>query len=167
MPFAVSNTVRAVLFAAFTLAAVDWATDIVEPIDPFRVYSPALLTVAGAVLLGALLAASPFIYRPWCHFLCPFGLVGWLAERISLTHIRVDYATCIACQQCARACPSTVMGAILKQDRVTPDCLACGTCLTTCPTRSISFGPGRRDPVPAGKFGPVVPAVETDAAERP
>ena len=78
--------------------------------------------------------------------------MGWVAESASVTHIRVNYDTCIACQQCARACPSTVMEAILKQERAIPDCFACGVCVTTCPTQSITFGAGRRAMPPTGKF---------------
>lgn len=151
-PFVLSHCVRGACFIIFTGAALAWAVDLIEPVDPFQVYSPGRIGVVGGIFLGLLLVASIFIYRPWCHFLCPFGLVGWVAESFSLTHIRVNYDTCIACQQCARACPSTVMEAILKQDRVIPDCFACGVCLKVCPTQSISFTAGRRATPPTGKF---------------
>jgi polyferredoxin len=149
-PFVVSNSVRAAFFVIFVIAALAWANDLIEPIDPFKVYSPRSIGVVGGVFLGLLLGLSAFVYRPWCHFLCPFGLIGWIAESASLNHVRVNYDTCIACQQCARACPSTVMEAILKQAQAIPDCFACGVCLTTCPTRSISFGMGRRASPPPG-----------------
>lgn len=150
--FAVSNAVRVAFFAVFTAVAVGWATDIIEPVDPFKIYSPKALGAVGLVFVGAVLAAGLFVYRPWCHFFCPFGLVGWVAEKVSINRIRVNYDTCVACEQCARACPSTVMGAILKQDRVIPDCFACGVCVETCPTKSISFDREKRAPVPEGKF---------------
>ena len=60
---------------------------------------------------------------------------------------------CIACQKCANACPSTVMGAILKRDKKTiPDCFACYTCRDVCPTESIRFSTGKRDLPPVGHF---------------
>jgi NAD-dependent dihydropyrimidine dehydrogenase PreA subunit len=96
--------------------------------------------------------ASLFVYRPWCHFFCPFGLVGWIVEKKSLFKIKVNYDTCTACGTCTKACPSTVMDAILKQDRVTPDCFACATCIESCPTDSIHFAAGKRSKPPAGKF---------------
>lgn len=152
VPFAVTNTVRIAFLAAFTVAAFAWAVELIEPIDPFRVYKPMTWTLACGGFILLLLVASLFVYRPWCHFACPFGLVGWLVEKISLTKIKVDYETCIACEACAKACPSTVMGAILKQDRTIPDCFACGTCINACPTDSISFTTGKRTPPPPDKF---------------
>jgi len=164
IPFAVTNTVRIVFFAALTAAALLWAVDIVEPIDPFRAFKPQMLGIVGGVFLGAMLLMSLFVYRPWCHLFCPFGLVGWLAEKISLTKVRVDYDKCIGCQACSKACPSSVMDAILKQDRVRPDCFACGTCIETCPTKAISWSAGKRAAPPAGKFS-VPPG--TDAPTEP
>lgn len=151
VPFIISNGVRIAFFAALTAVAFIWSTDIVEGIDPFKVFKPQVLGL-GAVFVGAILILSLFTYRPWCHFFCPFGLVGWLAEKIGIFKIKVDYDRCIACGACEKACPSTVMGAILKRDRVIPDCFACGTCIETCPVQAIAFKVGRRDRPPAGKF---------------
>jgi NAD-dependent dihydropyrimidine dehydrogenase PreA subunit len=152
IPFAWTNGIRIAFFGAFTLAAFLWVTDIIEPIDPFKVYKPAMLGIAGGTFLGGLLLASLFVYRPWCHLFCPFGLVGWLVEKISIFKIQVNYETCIACESCARACPSTVMNGILKQENVIPDCFACGTCIQACPTQSIRFSSGKRNRPPADKF---------------
>lgn len=152
IPFAWTNGIRIAFFVIFTLAAFLWVTDIIEPIDPFRVYKPTMVGIAGGTFLGGLLLASLFVYRPWCHLFCPFGLVGWLVEKISVFKIQVNYQTCIACESCARACPSTVMHGILKQENVIPDCFACGTCIEVCPTQSIHFLSGKRSRPPADKF---------------
>jgi NAD-dependent dihydropyrimidine dehydrogenase PreA subunit len=152
LPFAATNAVRVVFFLLFTVLAFGWATDIIAPIDPFRIYNPLALTLAGAVVLGTVLIASLFVYRPWCHLLCPFGFIGWLAEKASVFKIQVNYETCIACGQCSTACPSTVMEAVLKRERTIPDCFACGTCVNMCPTRSIAFRSGKRESPPPGKF---------------
>jgi len=138
-PFIFSNTIRATFFFLIILAAFLWATDLVEPIDPFRVFNPLHAGVAGLLFIGGLSFVSLFIYRPWCHFFCPFGFVGWIVEKVSLFKINVNYETCIACEACAKACPSTVMEAILKQNRIIPDCFACATCVHTCPTNSVHF----------------------------
>jgi NAD-dependent dihydropyrimidine dehydrogenase PreA subunit len=152
-PFALTNTVRAVFLGAFSIVAFAWSADMIEPVDPFKIFKPAYLGLAGSVFVGILLVASLVVYRPWCHFLCPFGLVGWVVEKFSRVRISVDYETCIACGKCAAACPSTVMGAILKQDRKTiPDCFACYTCRDVCPTNSISFSTRKRIMPPPGHF---------------
>ncbi len=152
VPFVISNSIRIVFFAALVAVAFLWATDIVESFDPFKVFKPQVLGIAGIAFIGAVLVLSLFTYRPWCHFFCPFGLAGWVAEKISLFKIHVDYDKCTACGACEKACPSTVMGAILKRDRVIPDCFACGTCIETCPVKAISFKAGTRTEPPKGKF---------------
>ncbi len=150
--FLMTNTFRVLFLGIFTLAAFLWSVDIIEFVDPFKIYKPMALGVSGMVFVALLLMASLLIYRPWCHLFCPFGLVGWLVEKISLFKIRVNYDSCIACEACSKACPSTVMDAILKQDRVVPDCFACANCIDVCPTDSVSLAAGKRDKPPAGKF---------------
>jgi len=152
-----SNAIRIAVFLIFTLAAFAWATDLIEPIDPFKIYKPAALGIGGGIFLGLILIAALFVYRPWCQFFCPFGLVGWLLEKVSLFKIIVNDETCIGCRSCEKACPSTVMGAILKQDRTIPDCFACGVCIEVCPTESIHLAIGKRSQPPEGKFLPASP----------
>jgi len=150
-PFLWTHSVRIAFFLIFTAAAFLWTTDLVDPVDPFKIYNPATITVGGGLFLGLILLSSLFVYRPWCQFFCPFGLVGWIVEKVSLFKITVDHQTCIGCRSCERACPSTVMGAILKRDRVIPDCFACGTCIEVCPTGSIRLSAGRRVRPPEGR----------------
>jgi len=153
LPFVITNTIRILFLAGFTAAAFLWGIDIIEPVDPFKIYKPAFLGIIGGIFVGALLLISLFIYRPWCHLFCPFGLAGWLVEKISRVKISVDYETCIACQTCAASCPTTVMTAILKRDKKTiPDCFSCYTCRQVCPTDSIQFSTRKRTHPPAGHF---------------
>ena len=77
--------------------------------------------------------------------------MGWLFEKLSVFRIRVDYDTCIGCEACAEACPSTVMEAILKRERTTlPDWFACGVCTEACPTGAVRLSTGKRDRPPEG-----------------
>ena len=145
LPFILTNTIRILFFCGFTTAAFLWGMDIIDPIDPFKLFKPMYIELFGGIFLCILLLSGLFVYRPWCHLFCPFGLVGWLVEKISLIRISVDYKTCIACGKCATACPSTVMAAILKRDTfVIPDCFACYTCREACPTDSIQFSRRKR-----------------------
>jgi len=150
--FLVTNSFRILFFGTFTLVAFMWSLDIIEFIDPFKIYKPAALGAAGISFVLLLLAASLLIYRPWCHLFCPFGLVGWLVEKISIFKIKVNYDTCISCEACAKACPSTVMNAILKRENVIPDCFACANCIDVCPTDSVCVASGKRELPPKGKF---------------
>ena len=153
LPFVVTNTIRIATFCALAIVAFAWGFDIIGAVDPFKIYKPSVVAVYGWIFIGAVLVAGLFIYRPWCHLFCPFGLVGWIVEKISIFKIHVNYDTCIACEACAKACPSSVMEAILKRERKTiPDCFACATCIGVCPTNSISLKSGKRTMPPEGKF---------------
>lgn len=153
LPFVLTNTIRVLSLLVFTVVAFAWGLDLGELIDPFRVFKPVYLGIAGGIFAAIVLIISLFVYRPWCHLFCPFGLVGWIVEKISLNKIRVDYDKCIACGKCEKACPSTAMSAILKQDKKTiPDCFSCDSCREACPTDAISFSCGKRTRPPADLF---------------
>lgn len=152
IPFPVANGVRLVFFIAISGCSFLWAFNLIGWIDPFNIFNPVEFTTVGSMAAAAILLLSVFIYRPWCHFFCPFGLAGWLFERRSIIKIRVDYGNCTACNLCSAGCPSDVMDAILRGGRSIPDCFACGTCITECPTGAISFSAGKRALPPPGKF---------------
>ncbi len=152
LPFVVTNLIRIVFFILIIALAIVWAFDVVEIIDPFKIFKPKAIGIAGWIFLGLILVASLFIYRPWCHLFCPFGLVGWLVEKLSIFKIKVNYQTCTACEACAKACPSNVMDSILKQGKTIPDCFSCGVCIEVCPTNSIKFTSEKREKVPERMF---------------
>ncbi|MFA7692610.1 MAG: 4Fe-4S binding protein [Candidatus Hydrogenedentes bacterium] len=54
---------------------------------------------------GLLLLAGIFIARPYCRYLCPYGvLLGWTST-FSRRHATVTPAECIQCRLCEEACP--------------------------------------------------------------
>ena len=152
IPFVISNSIRIAFFVIFILLAFRWSFDLVGLIDPFKIFNPKTIKIAGWIFLGIILSGSLFIYRPWCHLFCPFGLAGWFVEKLALFKINVDYRSCIACDACSKACPSNVMDAILKQDKVIPDCFSCGSCIEVCPTDAIRFTSKRREKPPQEMF---------------
>lgn len=137
-PFWVSNTVRIGFLAAIAVAALGFGTDIMEPIDPFRIFRlGAALAVGVAVVV---LVAAVWVYRPWCTFFCPFGLVSWVGERVSIWRPRVNHDTCIDCKACERACPTHSMEGNRARRRLYQDCFACGACVRTCPVSAVKWG---------------------------
>jgi polyferredoxin len=152
IPFVISNSVRVLFFLLLTFVAFVWSMDIVELIDPFKIFKPHVISMAGGLFIALIMFLGLFVYRPWCHFFCPFGLIGWLAEKISVFKIKVDYDKCISCEACSKACPSTVMDAILKRNKIIPDCFSCGTCIESCPADAITFASGKRQKPPKEKF---------------
>jgi ferredoxin len=60
----------------------------------------------GMFLFAALLLISGiFIARPYCRFLCPYGvLLNWVS-RFSRKHMTITPAECIRCRLCEDSCP--------------------------------------------------------------
>jgi Fe-S-cluster-containing hydrogenase component 2 len=54
---------------------------------------------------GILLVSGIFIARPYCRFLCPYGvLLNWIS-RFSWKHITITPSNCIQCRLCEDSCP--------------------------------------------------------------
>jgi NosR/NirI family nitrous oxide reductase transcriptional regulator len=92
------------LAMAVVLAATGSAF-IICRIDPFvaffRMSGELPMLVFGAILL----LVGVFIARPYCRFLCPYGvLLNW-ASRFSLKHMTITPADCIQCRLCEDSCP--------------------------------------------------------------
>ena len=132
-PFIVTNTLRVSFFAIFTLVAFQWATDIVDPIDPFKIYKPTVVALFGGVFIAVILIASLFIYRPWCRLFCPFGAISGLISFSLVRYIRTD--ECTDCGLCERICPSHAAD---RDDKKT-ECYYCNRCVEICPHNAIKY----------------------------
>ncbi|NIA14154.1 MAG: 4Fe-4S binding protein [Nitrospiraceae bacterium] len=54
---------------------------------------------------GILLLLGLYIGRPYCRYLCPYGvLLGWMS-RFAKWHARITPTECIQCRLCEDACP--------------------------------------------------------------
>ncbi len=57
------------------------------------------------ILGGCFLAVGVFVGRPYCRFLCPYGVVlGWLAK-VSRWHLTIPPEECVQCRLCEDVCP--------------------------------------------------------------
>jgi polyferredoxin len=107
-PFWLSNTVRIIAFVALVSGLVVTGLDWIKIIDPFKLFQFNFTLWIG-LFASALLIVSLFVYRPWCQFLCPFGLIGWLVEQVSLLRPRINWEACKKCELCVKACPTQAM----------------------------------------------------------
>lgn len=60
----------------------------------------------GLIIFGTLLlVASIFTGRPFCRFICPYGVLLGLISRVSIWKIQITKQNCINCELCHNACP--------------------------------------------------------------
>jgi polyferredoxin len=141
LSFAVSNTLRALVFSGFVVALVLWQVNIFNWFNPFEmlhwshltnplVWAPALIVIGLSLVL----------YRPFCALLCPMGLLTWVAERVSFSRVHIT-SECDDCGACLKTTDCQALPAMLARKHVVPDCHGCGDCLATCKRGFIEFRP--------------------------
>ncbi|MFC1679848.1 4Fe-4S binding protein, partial [Elusimicrobiota bacterium] len=155
-PFWLSNTVRSGLFCVMLLLLFGIVGDrrgfvLYHSLNPFNLFDLHLEDRLIIATVVAALAGSFVMYRPFCQWICPFGLASWLGERLSLARVTIDRASCTECGSCVQACPSGAAKGILDGSRFAADCFSCGRCLSRCPGDAIRYGWvfGKRGPAPA------------------
>ena len=145
IPFLVSNGVRTILFAAALLVLFGVVGDrkgsvLYHSMNPFNLFdldfdhAPITITILIALVL------SLVTYRPFCQFVCPFGLISWLVERFSLARVRIDATRCNQCGVCVKACPLDAAKNKVAGKLFAADCYSCARCLNVCPQDAITYG---------------------------
>jgi polyferredoxin len=138
IPFGLSNTVRLAVFAVFIAVLFGFRVYLYDYINPFH-FLHWDFALFGILVIGVVLVAALFIYRPFCYLLCPVGLLTWPLEQVALTKIRLTKSRCTDCMRCVREGPCPAVEPILRQKRIRPDCHACGECVRICPEGALSF----------------------------
>lgn len=73
-----------------------------DPFVPlFRLSGGTLMVTTGL----ALLAVGVFIGRPYCRWLCPYGVLLGLASSVSKWRVHITPDTCTQCRLCEQSCP--------------------------------------------------------------
>ena len=77
----------------------------------FRLNAPYTMIIFGSLLL----LAGIFVNRPYCRYLCPYGVLQNIFSRFAGKHLTITPAECINCRLCEDACP---YDAIIPSDTV-------------------------------------------------
>lgn len=101
----------AVLYAATGTAYV------ICEYDPFVAFFRRTGAASMLIYGGSLLAVGIFVGRPYCRFLCPYGVLLGLFSKLARWHVRIPPRECIRCRLCEDACP---YGAIIAPVRPLP-----------------------------------------------
>jgi Pyruvate/2-oxoacid:ferredoxin oxidoreductase delta subunit len=144
VPFWLSNAVRAALFAAMLLllfGVVGGRKGFVlyHYINPFNLFNFDFDDFSIPLTIALALGLALLVYRPFCQFVCPFGLLSWLAERLSLARVRIDRERCTDCGACGRACPLQAAEHKVAGKPFGADCYSCARCLNVCPQDAIAY----------------------------
>jgi NAD-dependent dihydropyrimidine dehydrogenase PreA subunit len=146
VPFAISLVIRLAFFIVFIMLLFGIGLDIknfviYHQVNYFKLFRPANMAPFALYSLPVLVVASFFVFRPFCQFLCPFGLWAWLLQNIAINKIRIERDKCIDCKKCEKACPTEAMKGIYENKRklFLPDCWSCGKCIDACPTNAIQY----------------------------
>jgi polyferredoxin len=104
---------------------------------------PGILWIGDLVAWGIFTVAvglGLWVYRPFCRFVCPYGVLLGLFSMVALKRRRIEQSQCVQCGICEKNCP---VHAIVR-DPVTLDfevaayhCIQCNRCSSFCHKRGI------------------------------
>ncbi len=145
VPFKIANSIRVGLFvlllALLLAVGINIYFNYLNPFGPFRwQWRFDILMAAGLGVLALTLVLSFFFYRPYCYFICPFGLISWFFERVSIFRVRFNPDACTGCMDCVTETGCPAVEPIMEQKVFIPDCFSCGACIEKCPTGALRYG---------------------------
>lgn len=131
LKYFISAIVWGIFFAGTAVA--------IRYIDPYTIFGSAFsISVAGLIVLAAVIAAVIFKDRIFCTNFCPVGTVLGLISKISLNKIYMS-DECVSCGLCERNCPAGCINS--KEKNVDNEtCIKCLKCITLCPKNALKYG---------------------------
>lgn len=144
IPFAVLLAV--VLTSTLTLSAqYCWWVCPFKAVSEFLEVSTAKIvvqTVIFLMLFFGLVVVLPMLTkkRTQCAFLCPFGAMQSVTNRISPFDIVIDREKCVKCKRCIAECQFMCLDEkSLETGKPGITCTKCGKCVDACPRKAISY----------------------------
>ena len=124
---------RLIFFIAFVVLSVIFAMGILTYFGFYDFFNLNINSIFFYILL-ILLAVSIFVYRPFCRFICPYGVFLSLVSGKGLFKLKRNN-NCIDCGECEIICPTSEAGINdLKQE-----CYLCNRCKDVCSVDAIEY----------------------------
>ena len=144
VPFALTNSIRAIIFAVmllflFGIIGGRKGFVIYHYVNPFNLFNLDFESFSILITVIIVLILSFVTYRPFCQLICPFGFVSWIVERLSLFRVRIDKNLCTKCGACEKVCPTDSVKNIIAEKKFPADCFSCGRCLNSCSVDAIKY----------------------------
>ena len=130
-----SRKIRWIFVFILFFWAIFLGVELLSSFNPFPGFSLVAFSI-GIPFIGLIIVigSSLFLYRPYCRYLCPFGLGSDLLSRKAKNkYERND--NCIDCGLCEEVCPTQEAAA----DSNKGECYYCNRCIEICPHDAISF----------------------------
>ncbi|MFX0118644.1 MAG: 4Fe-4S binding protein [Promethearchaeota archaeon] len=133
-----SSKIRWIFFGFLFLLAFLWSTAILPAFNPLSGFAFLKGFTYSLIVpflgMGIVCIVSIFFYRPWCRFLCPFGIGSAFFSRFAgIKYQRTE--NCTDCGLCVRICPTQEAAA----DSQKGECYYCNRCIEICPHNAIKF----------------------------
>ncbi len=144
IPFWISNSIRAFIFLFMLLILFGIAGDkkgsvIYHYVNPFNIFNLDFKPISVLITIIVVLPLSLIIYRPFCQFICPFGLLSWTLEKFSINKVKINHELCTKCGACINACPTQTTKGMIEEKKILADCFSCTRCLKVCPVDAIKY----------------------------
>jgi ferredoxin len=144
VPFWLTGSVRGIIFVVmllvlFGLVGGRRGLVIYHYVNPFNLFGFDFDPISILVMVIGALIVSFIFYRPFCQLVCPFGLISWACERLSIFAVRIDHAACTKCGLCIKVCPLEAAKGKVYKGVLRADCFSCARCLNVCPADAISY----------------------------
>ncbi len=108
VPVWLEHGLRLIPYVYLGLAMIFAATGggyIICQYDPFVT----IFRLSGSTLMVScgigLLVLGMFVGRPYCRFLCPYGVLLGMASNVAKWRVRITPDTCTQCRLCEQSCP--------------------------------------------------------------
>ena len=141
-PFKFSQLTRIIFIIVFLVVGFIWGAAIIQKINPFigfnvfdnTKWGNIALFLIPIIFLAVIAVLSIFIYRPWCRYLCPFGLLAGFTSKFAILKLRKTDA-CNDCGLCSKVCPTNAI-----DNPSNGECYYCGRCIAVCAQDALELG---------------------------